>query len=52
MHRGNLNAHDMLQKGQISQNTCSYLTTDIDRTQQFHMSPTIHKDPKNPKEDL
>ena len=38
----------MLQKGQISQSTCSYLTTDIDRTQQFYLLPKIHKNPKNP----
>ena len=28
-HRVNLHIHNMLQKGQISQRTCSYLTTDI-----------------------
>ena len=47
IYRVNLNVHDMLQKGHISQNTCNYLTTDIDRTQQFYLLPTIHKDPKN-----
>ena len=48
IHRVNLHAQDMLQKGQISENTCSYLTIDIDRTQQFYMLPKIHKSPKNP----
>ena len=38
----------MLQRGQISQNTCNYLTTDIDRSQQFYLLPKIHKDPLNP----
>ena len=38
----------MLQKGQICQSTCSYLTTDIDRPQQFYLLPKIHKNPKNP----
>ena len=27
--------------------TCSNLTTDIDRTEQFYISPKIHKKPKN-----
>ena len=35
IHSVNLHVHDMLQKGQISQNTCNYLTTDIDRTEQY-----------------
>ena len=38
----------MLQRGQITQETCSYLTTDIDRTQQFYLLPKIHKDMNNP----
>ena len=38
----------MLQRGQISQNTSNYLTTHIDRTQQFYLLPKIHKDIKNP----
>ena len=38
----------MLQRGQITQNTCNYLTTDIYRTQQFYLLPKIHKDPLNP----
>ena len=38
----------MLQRGQISQNTCNYLTTDIDRTQQFYLLPKIQKDLHNP----
>ena len=29
------------------QNTCDYLTTDNDRTQQFYLLPKIHKDPLN-----
>ena len=48
IHRVNLHVHDMLQKGQISPNTCNYLSTDIDRTQQFYLLPKIHKDPNNP----
>ena len=38
----------MLQRGEISQNTCNYLTTDNDRTQQFCLLPKIHKDALNP----
>ena len=38
----------MLQRGQISQNTNKYLTTDIDRTQQFYLLPKFHKDMNNP----
>ena len=38
----------MLQKGQISQSTCSYLTIDIDRTKQFYLLPKIHRNPRNP----
>ena len=38
----------MLQRGEISQNTCNYLTTDNDRTQQFYLLPKIHKDALNP----
>ena len=44
----NLHVHDMLQKGQISSNTCSYLTTDFNRTQQFYLLAKIHMNPKNP----
>ena len=40
----------MLQKGKISQNTCNYLTIDIERTQQFYLLPKIHKNPKKPQE--
>ena len=36
IHRVNLYVNNMLQRGQISQNTSKYLTTDIDRTQQFY----------------
>ena len=39
----------MLQRGQISWNTCSYLITDIDRTQQFYLLSKINKDPLNPQ---
>ena len=38
----------MLQRGQITQKTSSYLTTDIDKTQQFYLLPKIHKDMNNP----
>ena len=48
IHRINLHAHNMLQRGQISQSTCNYLTTDTDRTQQFYLLPKIHKNPLNP----
>ena len=47
-HRVNLHVHDMLQKGQISQNTCNYLTSEIDRTQKFYLLPKIYKVPNNP----
>ena len=40
----------MSQRGQIYQNTCNYLTTDTDRTQQFYLLPKVHKDPLNPPE--
>ena len=40
----------MLERGEIFQSTCNYLTTDIDRTQQFYILPKIHKDPLNPPE--
>ena len=33
IHRIHLHVHNTLQRGQISQSTCNYLTTDIDRTQ-------------------
>ena len=48
IHRVNLFVNNMLQRGQITQKTCSYLTTDIDRTQQFYLLPKIHKDMNNP----
>ena len=38
----------MLQRGQISQNTSNYLTTDIDRTPQFYLLPKIHINLHNP----
>ena len=49
IHRINLHVHNMLQKGQISQNNCNYLTTDIDRMHQFYLVPKIDKDPHNPQ---
>ena len=48
IHRVNLFVNNMLQRGQITQNTSTYLTTDIDRTQQFYLLPKIHKDMNNP----
>ena len=46
--RVNLYVNNMFQRGQISQNTSNYLTTDIDRTQQFYLLPKIHKNINNP----
>ena len=48
INRVNLHVHNMLQRGEISRNTCNYLTTDTDRTQQLYLLPKIHKDPLNP----
>ena len=48
INRINLHIHNMLQRGEISQNTCNYLTTDNDRTQQFYLLGKIHKDALNP----
>ena len=48
IQRMNLHAHDMLQRDQIAEKTCSYLTTDLDRTQQFYMQPKIHMNAHNP----
>ena len=48
IHRINLHVHNMLQRGQISQNTCNHLTTYIDRTQQFYLLPKIPRDIYNP----
>ena len=48
INRINLHIHNMLQRGEISQNTCNYLTTDNDRTQQFYLLPKVHKDALNP----
>ena len=49
IHRVNFHAYDMSHKVQISQSTCSYLTTDIDSTQQFYLLPKIHKNgPERP----
>ena len=48
LHRVNLFVNNMLQRGQITEKTSSYLTTDIDRTQQLYLLPKIHKDMNNP----
>ena len=48
INRINLHVHNMLQRGEISQSTCNYLTTDNDWTQQFYLLPKIHKDALNP----
>ena len=48
INRINLHIHNMLQRGEISQNTCNYLITDNDRTRQFYLLPKIHKDASNP----
>ena len=48
INRVNLHVHNMLQRGEITQRTCNYLTTNVDRTQQFYLLPKIHKDPLNP----
>ena len=48
IHRVNLFVNNMLQRGQITEKTSSYLTTDIDRTQQLYLLPKIHKDMNNP----
>ena len=48
IHRVILFVNNMLQRGQITQNTSTYLTTDIERTQQFYLLPKIHKDIHNP----
>ena len=48
INRINLHIHNMLQRGEISQNSCNYLTTDNDRAQQFYLLPKIHKDALKP----
>ena len=48
INRVNLHVHNMLQRGEITLRTCNYLTTNVDRTQQFYLLPKIHKDPLNP----
>ena len=48
INRVNLHVHNMLQRGEITQSTCNYLTTDNDRTQQFYLLPKICKDPLHP----
>ena len=47
IQRISLYTHDMLQRGQITEKTCSCLTTSIDRTQKFYMLPAIHKNFEN-----
>ena len=47
IHGVNLFVNNVLQRGQITQKTSTYLTTDIDRTQQFYLLPKIHKDMNN-----
>ena len=47
IHRVNLYVNNMIQRGQISQNANKYLTTDIDRTQQFYLLPKFNKDINN-----
>ena len=50
IHRINPHVHNMLQKGQISQNTCNHLATDIDRdtilfiNQRFTSIHTTHQE--------
>ena len=41
--RANLYAREMLQRSQISDKVCSYLTVGIDRTQPFYMLHMIYK---------
>ena len=48
IHRVSLFVNNMLQRGQITEKTSSYLTTNIDRTQQLYLLPKIHKDMNNP----
>ena len=48
IHRVNLFVNNKLQRAQITQNTSTYLTTDIDRTLQFYLLPKIHKGINNP----
>ena len=48
IHRVNLYVNNMLEREQISQNTSKYLTTDIDRTQQFYLLPKIQKEINTP----
>ena len=48
IYRVNLFCKQYVAKRTNSQKTSSYLTTDIDRTQQFYLLPKIHKDINNP----
>ena len=48
INRINLHVHNMLQRGEITQSTCNYLTTDNDRTLQFYLLPKICKDALHP----
>ena len=43
-----LHVHNMFERGQITEDTCKYLTTDIDRNQLFYILPKIHKGLDNP----
>ena len=52
IYKVNLHVNNMLQGGQISQNTSNYLTIDINRTQQFYHLPKIYKDLHIHQEDL
>ena len=43
LYRVNVHVDNMLEKGQITEDTCKYLTKNNDRTQFFYMSPQIDK---------
>ena len=43
LHRVDLHVHNMFEKGQINEDICKYLSTDINRTQLFYTLPKIHK---------
>ena len=43
MHRVNFHVHNMLENGQITEDTYKYLTTDIEQTQLFYALPKTHK---------
>ena len=48
IHRINLLVHYMCSRGQITTQRVTYLTTDIDRTQQLYFLPMIHKNLRLP----